>query len=450
MELTEYVAVLRRHWRIWIGCTVVSVLAALLVLQVTPRTYEATARVFVSASPSISNSAQYVNQRAKSYPAVAASQAVLGPVIERLGLDETVTELRGRVSAENPPDTSQVQVTTSSGDPEEAAAIANAVAEQLADVVEELETPQSGNRPVTLTVNDPATVPVRPVSPVALFVLALGLVAGLFVGLAAAIVRSRLDTSVHSEDDVRRVWGEQDLDVLAPRRGRARRSALTGRAATALARRLELIAGDRSLRVALLCPSPDELRAARALAEDVAVELRGRELPTTVTGPGVAGGSVADERQLIRLEVADPLAPLRFWREVAARYDGVVLVVPVGRVDEAELLEVRRILRDVHLRPLAVVLARGRGVQRAGRKPPSPTVLPGPPAELRTASDPAATARRVPPPAPGSGAGAVTATVPAATTVTLSPGSPDATAPTGNHDVPDTEHKGGAVPRRGR
>jgi capsular polysaccharide biosynthesis protein len=414
MELTEYLAVLRRHWRIWVGCTAIALLVAAVVLQLTPRTYEATARVFVSASPSISNSAQFVNQRAKSYPAVAVSQAVLGPVIERLGLDETSAELRGRVSADNPVDTSQVQVTTTGLDAEEAAAISNAVAEQLAEVVEQLETPASGNRPVTLTVNDPATVPTRAVAPVALYVLGLGLIAGLFVGLAAAVVRSRLDTRLYSEDDVRRAWGEDEkLDLLAPRRGRARQSALTGRPAAALARRLELAAEERPIRIAILSPSPDELRAAHAVADEVAVELRGREMPTTVTGPGLAGAPLLDERPHVRLEVTDPLAPLRFWRDVASRYDGVVIVLPRGRVDQAELREVRGILRNAGITPLSVVLT-GR-LRRANTPVGAPSApLPSLPAELRTTSDPAAR---------GDG---------------------------GHPDIPDTKHKGTAIQRRGR
>jgi capsular polysaccharide biosynthesis protein len=432
MELTEYLAVLRRHWRIWLGCTAVGLLLATVVLQVTPKTYEATARVFVSASPSISNSAQFVNQRAKSYPAVAESQAVLGPVIEQLGLAETTAELRTRVTADNPVDTSQVQITTTGTDPEEAAAISNAVAEQMAEVVEELETPQSGDRPVTLTVNDPAAVPTRAVAPVALYILTLGLVAGLFLGLAAAIVRSRLDSRLWSGDDIRRAWGEDDdVDVLVPRRGRAARSALTGRPATALARRLELAAENRALRVAVLSPSPDELRAARTLAEDVAVELRGRELLTTVTGPGLAGGPILDERSQVRLEVTDPLAPLRFWRDVAARYDGVVLVLPRGRVDAAELREVHRILRAAGIRPLAVVLT-GRRPRRSGRfedASAAPAALPSP--EPRATGD-AGVPRR---PAP---VGAVQA----AGTSAFTSGTAVVTT-----TIPDGKHKGGPVPR---
>jgi capsular polysaccharide biosynthesis protein len=448
MELTEYLAVLRRHWRIWVGCTLAALVVAAVILQLTPRTYEATARVFVSASPSISNSAQYVNQRAKSYPGVAMSQAVLGPVIERLGLDETFAELRSRVSADNPVDTSQVQVTTIGPDPDEAAAVANAVAEQMAQVVEEIETPASGNRPVTLTVNDPATVPTRPVAPVALHILGLGLIAGLFVGLAAAVVRSRLDTRIHTQEDVRRAWGaDENLDLLAPRRGRAGRSALTGRPAAALARRLELAAEDRPVRIAVLSPSPDELRAARALAEDVAVELRGREMPTTVTGPGLAGAPLMDERPHVRLEVTDPLAPLRFWRDVASRYDGVVVVLPRGRVDEAELREVRGILRTAGIDPLAVVLighVRRSAALAVDSTPTPPSApLPSLPTELRTTSEPVGTTRRVDAVEPA----------PAATGAAAVGNSNDYDNDYGESsrsDVPDSKHKGTAVQRRGR
>jgi len=399
MELTEYLAVLRRHWRIWIGLTLISLLLAAVALETSPRTYQATARVFVAASPTISNSAQFVNQRAKSYPAVAESQAVLGPVIEKLGLDLTSAQLRALVSADNPVDTSQVEITTTGPDPEQAATISNAVAEQMAQVVEDLETPPSGDRPVTLTVNDPATAPTKAVSPVAAYVLGLGLLAGLFIGLAAAVVRSRLDTRLYSELDIRRAWGQDDdVDVLLPPRGRARQSALTGRPAAALARRLELAAEDRPIRVAVLSPAPEELRAARGLAEEVAVELRGREMPTTVAGPGLAGAPLVDERPHIRLEVTDPLAPLRFWRDVASRYEGVVIVLPRGRVDAAELHEVRTILRNAGIRPLSLVLV-GR-TRRAARAGAASTTSAPSPSRVRSTSDAESGARRMRVPEP--------------------------------------------------
>ncbi|MGY1808992.1 YveK family protein [Blastococcus sp. SYSU D00669] len=389
MELRDYLAAIRRYWLTWVGVTLLGVALGVTAFQLTPRTYEATARVFVSVSPAIPNSAQFVDQRVKSYPDIAESAAVLRPVIGQLGLDESLDELQARVSADVPVETSQVQVTVSGADPREAAQIANAVADQLTTVVEDLETPSSGNRPVTLTVSDPASAPREPVSPVALYDVGLGLAVGLFLGLALAVVRSRMDTTVRSEEDVRRAWGhEPGLEVLVPRRGRARRSALTGNPAAELARRLEFTAEERRVRIVLLSPSPAESSAPRALAEGVAAELRGRGVKATVSDVEGSTRLVADDGPGVLITVAEPLAPLSFWRSVAEHYDGVVLVAAAGRVDAAELHEMRVLLRATSVETLAVVVTprRTRKV-KAADEPVAATPRPGVPASTAAPLD---------------------------------------------------------------
>ncbi|RBY75999.1 hypothetical protein DQ238_18390 [Geodermatophilus sp. TF02-6] len=374
MELRDYLAALRRNWAVWVGGTVLGVLLGVLVVAVTPPTYQASARVFVSVSPSIPNSAAFVQQRVKSYPDVVVSESVLGPVVRQLDLDESLADLRARISATNPVDTSQVEVAVNGRDPQQAAAVANAVAERLTDVVEDLETPTSGNRPVELTVTDPATAPSAPVAPVARDVVGLGLLVGLFLGLAAAVVRSRLDTAVHTADDVRCAWGGDDVEVLGQHRGRARRSALTGSAAAVLARRLEALAEQRPVRAVLVCPAPAEEGAACSLARGVATALRRRGTTAAVGGPEALELTGPGSR--IHVEVADPLAAPRVWREVAERGADVVLVVPGGRVAAAELREVRAILARAGLRPLAVALVPRR--RRARPAPEAPLPAAGP------------------------------------------------------------------------
>jgi capsular polysaccharide biosynthesis protein len=358
MELRDYLAALRRHWGIWTGATVVGALLALLVFTQTPKTYESTSTLFVSVSPSIPNSASFVQQRVKSYPDIVTSEAVLAPVLAELRLDESLADLRTRVSAVNPTDTTQLHVTVTGPDPAKAAAIANAVADRFADVVETLETPSTGDEPVHLTVADPAVAPTSPSSPVFLYLLALGVVAGLLLGLAAAILRSRMDTTLHTDDDLRRAWGEDDdaIELLVPPTGRARRSALTGEAAGTLGRRLELRADEGPVRVALVSPAPSEERATRAFAEQVTAMLRSRGLSATVTGPGSAPGAVGHGDPRVRLDVVDPLAPPRTWKQVATHYDGVVVVVEAGRVDSQELSEMHTILRSAGIAPLALTL----------------------------------------------------------------------------------------------
>jgi len=360
------------------------VVVAGVTLYLTPRTYEASARVFISASPSIPNSAQFVNQRAKSYPDVAESEAVLGPVIDSLGLDTTPAALRSRVSASNPVDTSQVTVVVSGRDPEESAAIANAVAEHLVTVVEDLEIPVSGTEPVRLTLTDSADAPTHPVAPVPTYVLGLGLLVGLFLGAAAAIARDRRDTALYTEKDVRTAWGEDvPLDVIARPHGQARRSILVGSPARALAHRLELAAEDHPVRVVLLPVATGQEQAAIHFAEQMAADLHGRGVSATVSaGYLPTDAAVSGDVPQVRLDIVGALAPLRHWRHVAAHYDGVVLMVIPGRADEAELKEVRRILARASLSPLAVVLAgakrsRAWGTARSGVSPVRPSAAAG-------------------------------------------------------------------------
>lgn len=356
MELSDYLAAIRRHWRAWVGLTLLALAIAAGVLQLMPKTYEATARVFVAVSPSIPNSAQFVDQRVKTYPDVATSGPVLAAVIDRLGLQDSLRDLRRQVTAEVPLDTSQVQVTVADRDPQRATEIANAIAARLTTVVEDLETPPSGNQPVTLTVSDPAIVPTTPVSPQPVYAFGLALLVGLLLGLATAVVRSRMDTVVHGIDDVRRAWGvEPGLEVLAARRGHSRR-VLTGRPAATLARRLEFTAADHKVRIVLVSPSPDEGATVRRVAEDVTAELEARNVAVTVSGAEDSVRAFADDEPGVWITLAGPLAPAHFWKLVAERYDGAVVVVPTGKVEAAELREVRIVLRTAGVETLAVVV----------------------------------------------------------------------------------------------
>ena len=353
MELRDYVAALRRQWRTWAGLTLAGLFAALVVVLAVQPTYTTTAQVFVASSGDGTSGSQFVSQRVQTYPDVARSQTVLDPVVEELSLDESTTELRARIEAVNPPDTSQVDISVTDADPDRAAAVANAVAERFSVAVEDLEERRDGVSPVDLTVTDPATVPSTPVFPVPGLLLGLGLFVGLTLGAALALLRSRTDTRLHSEDDVRAAWGA-DADELTVHsvRGRRRRAAV-GRL-TSLARRLEPL-DDRPVRAVVVPVSPDQPGNVQALLAGLATELADRGTPVAVAGhdgtvPATAGPGG------VRLTVGSPLAPARDWRRLALENDGAVLVVTAGRTDAADLREVRSLLAAVEARLLSVVL----------------------------------------------------------------------------------------------
>lgn len=390
MELRDYLAALRRYWTTWIGITVLGALIALLVIQLSPKTYQATAQVFIASTTEGTNGSQFVNQRVKSYPDVAVSRSVLGPVIDELGLSESFQDLRRQVTASNPVDTSQIEIVSTSTSAQEAADIANAVADQFGTAVEKLETPAAGTSPVSLTVTDPATVPITPVSPVPSLLLTLGLVVGLALGFAAAVVRSRVNTAVHNADEIRDAWGKDadELVVHAAPPGRGGRSALTGRPAAVLARRLELLAEARPLHVVALSPSPTTAQTPRLFVEEVAAELCALQVATAVGVGSVPGSSgdtagghgarsgAADRHIQVRLDVGSPLAPLRVWRQLAEQHNAVVLVIEAGSVDRTEVTEMRAILAAAGLRPLAVALVGSSRQQRRrhGRSPAQSTI----------------------------------------------------------------------------
>ena len=222
MTLRAYARILRKRWRVVASGVLLGVLIALGVTLTMPVTYAAHATNFVAigstnndATNSLYQSSQFALQRVKSYADVVNSPQVLDPVIAELGLDETLQQLRRRVAADNPPDTVLLQVTVTGTDAAQAQATANAVAQQLGKVIEELETPRgASSSAVKVTTAVPAATPTTPMSPKSKLNLLLGLLSGFAVGILAALLREQLDTSLKSEDP-EAMTGRSPLGVIS-------------------------------------------------------------------------------------------------------------------------------------------------------------------------------------------------------------------------------------------
>ena len=375
MELRDYLTALRRYWGTWAAVTLVALSAALAVVLGVQPTYTTTAQVFVASAGEGTGGSQFVNQRVPTYPDVARSQTVLAPVIEELSLPDSVTDLRSRIETVNPPDTSQVDISVTDRDPGRAAAVANAVAERFSTTVEDLEQRQDGVTPVDLTVTDPATVPSTPAFPAPALLLGLGLFVGLALGAAAAVLRSRTDTRLYTEDDVRNAWGSGADELVVHSGGdrRRRRRRTAGGPVAMLARQLEPLDDDGRVRAVLLPVSPDQPGTAQHLAAALTTELGDRGTPVVVPGPA---GTVPASPAGVQLTVGSALAPAREWRRLARATDGTVLVVTAGQTDAADLREAR-----------AVLAAAGAGVFSVVVLPPARPgrTAPGGPAATRPA-----------------------------------------------------------------
>lgn len=144
----------------------------------------------------------YISNQITSYPTLATTSKVLKPVIDDLGLDETVTDLAGQVTVTNPTNTAFVNIAVVDGDPKQAADIANSVAESLKNVIE--SDLYSGDKsPVKLSIVQKAQVPTSKSSPKTALYLAVGVVLGIIIGVFAALIKDLLNTKVEETSDVR-------------------------------------------------------------------------------------------------------------------------------------------------------------------------------------------------------------------------------------------------------
>jgi non-specific protein-tyrosine kinase len=280
VELKSFVAVIRSHVRIILACAAVATAAALVVSLVMPRAYEASTKLIVG--PALSGNVNDLNQLlssqqvAQTYAAAAETQQLAQQVISDLGLPYKPDELLAQISTDVNADTPIITVKATDHDPGTAAAIANAVAQQLiarskviqgqdqqlqtliadqiktlrdqidqttnqikaigqpatdaqqqqqlvtlqAQLVQQqatlatlLQTQANGASDV-VSVLDPAVIPTAPASPRLALNVILGLVLGTILGLVVAFALASLDDTFKDADDVEGVLHLPVLGIL--------------------------------------------------------------------------------------------------------------------------------------------------------------------------------------------------------------------------------------------
>src|SRR5690625_3217245 len=136
VELHQYLSSIRERWLsgLLVAFLVLVVVMGITALQ-TPR-FEATNRIFVQARAGdgvvdLNGGGSFASQQISSYADLATTPYVLDPVIEELGLAVTPVRLAEDITVTVPAETLILEITASSEDPDEAAAIANSTAENL-------------------------------------------------------------------------------------------------------------------------------------------------------------------------------------------------------------------------------------------------------------------------------------------------------------------------------
>ena len=190
-------------WLLVSGLLAGLVIAGVLSWLTTPL-YSSSTRLFVSVAGSTDTSAAYQGnlfsqQRVTSYAQLLTGEKLAGEVVDALRLDLTPAEVAGKLTARALPDTVILEVTVTDTSAVRARDIADSLGRQFADEVVELEADVST---VKVSTVQPAKLNPEAVSPDVTRNLALGGVLGLLIGLGLALLRSRLDNTVKTGDDV--------------------------------------------------------------------------------------------------------------------------------------------------------------------------------------------------------------------------------------------------------
>lgn len=281
MDLRRQLAFIRAWWLLLVGGVVLASAVTFLVSSMQPKVYEAETTLIVGQSLSAVNpdySQLLASQRlSTTYASVATTRPLIENVIRELGLADTPAELSARVRADAPADNTLLTIAAQDSDPARAAAIANALADQLiaaspalqgrqADLQRSIDEGLSGTqsqidetqaqidrlvalpspsatesgqletlraRLVTLrstyasllqfsstgsanllSVVQPAVAPDAPVSPRPMLMVLVAALVAAFAALGIAILAERLDDSVKSPEDVQGVTGLATLGAI--------------------------------------------------------------------------------------------------------------------------------------------------------------------------------------------------------------------------------------------
>ena len=213
MELSDYLRVLRAHWTGVLALILAAIAAAALFNITQPKVYAANATGFVSAgndsNPALGSVADTLaKSRAKSYVDIAKSRATARGVIDDLGLEATPSSLIGQISVDQPVDTVLIKITARSATPLESQRLADAWVSALAKQVESVENPSGkGTAALKIVPIESAELPSAPISPRTQVNLMIGLVLGVLLGFAYALVRNQLDRRLRSAAAVEKQFG---------------------------------------------------------------------------------------------------------------------------------------------------------------------------------------------------------------------------------------------------
>lgn len=221
MDLIGYLRLLRRRWWIVLLGMLVCFGAALGATTREHKRYQTSTRVLVSgASPQSAideiTRRNLANQRAALFSQIASTDPVVGAALSRAQSDDPtagVPMAHAGIAASATGKDPFLVITVTANSGAAARAIATAMPLVLPGELATLDQVPSSTEAL-LTVVDPPGLPTKPVSPKPTRNGLIGLVLGIVLGIAAALVRESLDTTLRDSEEVRRLTDANIIGVV--------------------------------------------------------------------------------------------------------------------------------------------------------------------------------------------------------------------------------------------
>ena len=208
VELADYLRAIRKRWWLVVSAVVIGVLIGVAMLVTATPTYQSKIVFYVSLSTATDASGgsafsanQFAQQRATSYAKLLSTDKVGQLVADDSGLPMTAAQIANHISGTVEANTVLLTATVADSDKARAYTIAQSLGDVFPKLVTDLDAQVSANGSVSLTVVSGPTGGGK-VAPRPSLYGGLGFLIGLVVGLALAVIRQRLDTTVRSDADL--------------------------------------------------------------------------------------------------------------------------------------------------------------------------------------------------------------------------------------------------------
>jgi capsular exopolysaccharide synthesis family protein len=250
MDFRTFIRTLVLHWKLVAGALLACLVGAGALTTLQTKHYQASATILISFSGVTSlndvyNATEASQKLLSSYAAIAGGYTVAQRAVDELHVPVSAGALAGQTHVAYTPETMLFTITVWDTDPKRVAALAGAMADQFTAMVPTLGTgpgapaaqetrttpsspsqPAPGQAPLPVaraTVVERPGVPNRPFQPAPMRNMALGLVAGVLLGVAAALSRDAVDRTIRRREQLEELSVLPTLAELPAQRGSAPR-----------------------------------------------------------------------------------------------------------------------------------------------------------------------------------------------------------------------------------